>query len=86
MLDDALKPIDDAYLDRRRTILLDTLKTVRPDILITELFPFGRRVLAEEFMALLDASRAMNPRPLRPVLDPRHPRRLLEARADRGGA
>ena len=62
LLDDALKPIDDTYLDRRRTLLLDTLKTVRPDILVTELFPFGRRVLAKEFMALLDASRAMNPR------------------------
>ena len=58
------KPVDDAYLDRRRTILLDTLKTARPDILVTELFPFGRRVLAREFMALLDAARAMNPRPL----------------------
>ena len=35
LLDADLKPVDDSYLDRRRTILLDTLKTVRPDILVT---------------------------------------------------
>ena len=64
LLGEDLEPVDVAYLERRRTLLLDTLKTVRPDILITELFPFGRRVLADEFSALLDAARSSNPRPL----------------------
>jgi predicted glycosyltransferase len=64
LLGEDLAPVDAACLERRRTLLLDTLKTVRPDILITELYPFGRRVLADEFSALLDAARGTNPRPL----------------------
>jgi predicted glycosyltransferase len=64
LLGEDFEPVDAAYLERRRTLLLDTLKTVRPEILITELFPFGRRVLADEFSALLDAARGANPRPL----------------------
>jgi len=64
LLDEDFAPIDAARLETRRALLLDTLKTVRPDILITELFPFGRRVLADEFSALLDAARGLYPRPL----------------------
>ncbi|MBA1158139.1 glycosyltransferase [Microvirga mediterraneensis] len=64
LLGDDLAPVDEAYLERRRVLLLDTLKTARPDLLITELFPFGRRVLADEFSTLLDAARRMSPRPL----------------------
>ncbi|EIM25556.1 glycosyltransferase [Microvirga lotononidis] len=63
LLGDNLAPVDEVYLDKRRALLLDTLRTARPDILITELFPFGRRVLADEFATLLDAARRMNPRP-----------------------
>ncbi|MGO4526220.1 glycosyltransferase [Microvirga sp. 2MCAF35] len=64
LLDEDFRPVDEAYLDGRRILLLDTLKAVRPDILITELFPFGRRILADEFSALLDAARRMDPHPL----------------------
>ena len=64
LLDENLAPVDDAYLARRRDLLLDTLRSTRPDILITELFPFGRRVLAAEFDALLEAARDLSPRPL----------------------
>jgi predicted glycosyltransferase len=64
LLDENLQPIDGAYLEERRMILLDTLRSTQPDILITELFPFGRRVLAGEFMALIEAAHALNPRPL----------------------
>ncbi len=62
LLGEDFAPVDAAHLERRRRLLLDTLETVRPDILVTELFPFGRRVLADEFSALLDAARGMNPR------------------------
>lgn len=55
---------DDGYLAARRTVLLDALDRFAPDALITELFPFGRRVLADEFEALLSAARARTPRPL----------------------
>ncbi|KFG66574.1 glycosyltransferase [Microvirga sp. BSC39] len=63
LLDENLQPIDETYLDRRQAILLDTLRSTRPNILITELFPFGRRVLAGEFTALIEAARRLNPRP-----------------------
>jgi predicted glycosyltransferase len=64
LLDENLHPVDEAYLEERRTMLLDALRSTRPAILITELFPFGRRVLAGEFTALIEAARALNPRPL----------------------
>ncbi len=64
LLDEAGVPVDDSYRGARQDLLLKTLEAVRPDILITELFPFGRRVLAEEFTALIEAARALNPRPL----------------------
>ncbi|WP_158971714.1 glycosyltransferase family protein [Chachezhania sediminis] len=54
---------DDAYLAARRQALLDVLEDTGPDALITELFPFGRRVLSAEFLALLDAAKGMQPRP-----------------------
>lgn len=85
LLDESLQPVDDAYLEERRTILLDTLRSTRPDILITELFPFGRRVLAGEFIALIEAARALNPRPLvlssiRDILvAPAKPERIAQA-------
>jgi predicted glycosyltransferase len=48
---------DAAYLSGRKATLLAALESTAPDILITELFPFGRRVLRDEFLALLEAAR-----------------------------
>jgi predicted glycosyltransferase len=53
-----------AYLGQRRRQLLSALARARPDVVITEQFPFGRRVLAGEFQALLEAVAAMRPAPL----------------------
>jgi predicted glycosyltransferase len=63
LLDASGSPIDDAYLAERRALLLRTLHEARPDIVITELYPFGRRVLAKEFEALLAEARSLKPRP-----------------------
>jgi predicted glycosyltransferase len=52
------------YLQARRELLLRTLDAVRPDALLTELFPFGRRPLREEYLALVRAAREHRPRPL----------------------
>ncbi|WP_230532980.1 glycosyltransferase [Microvirga roseola] len=85
LLDQAGAPVDPAYLEERRDLLLRTLSSVEPDILITELFPFGRRVLAQEFTSLLHAARARRPRPLilcsiRDILaSPSKPERIAEA-------
>src|SRR3712207_1114067 len=64
LLDQNLNPVDDAYLVARKKLLLETLRAAEPDILIIELFPFGRRVLASEFVALIEAARASSPRPI----------------------
>ena len=63
-LDGTGVPASPDYFDRRRSLLLEALAKARPDVVITELFPFGRRVLADEFLALLDAACAMTPRPV----------------------
>ncbi|MCJ2012990.1 glycosyltransferase [Methylobacterium sp. J-076] len=57
-------PADGETLAARRALLLDTLAALAPDAVITELFPFGRRGLAKEFLALVEAARARPERPL----------------------
>ncbi len=51
-------------LAERRSMLCETLLTFRPDALITELFPFGRRNLRGEFRALLQQADRMARRPV----------------------
>jgi predicted glycosyltransferase len=48
---------DESYLNRRKQGALALLAKVAPDVVITELFPFGRRVLKGEFLALLNGAR-----------------------------
>ncbi len=57
-------PANDAYLARRQGVQHDVLIQVQPKVLITELYPFGRRVLRCEFLALLRAANSMAPAPL----------------------
>lgn len=57
-------PIDDAWRDRRRFELLSLLDDVAPDIVVTETYPFGRRMLAFELEPMLAAARARTPRPV----------------------
>ncbi|SEH29976.1 Predicted glycosyl transferase [Methylobacterium sp. 275MFSha3.1] len=64
LLDPDGSPAGPALLERRRALMVDTLAAFEPDAVITELFPFGRRALAAEFLALVDAARARRPRPL----------------------
>jgi predicted glycosyltransferase len=55
---------DAAYLATREAEMAKAVTDIRPDIVITELFPFGRRVLRGEFMALIGAARAQSSRPV----------------------
>lgn len=64
LLDADDQPADATYLARRRAALVATLDPA-PDVVMTELYPFGRRILADEFLALLDATQAL---PRRPVI------------------
>lgn len=63
LLDDTDQPADDALLARRQNLVCKALTDFAPDILITELFPFGRRILSAEFEALLTTAHAQVPRP-----------------------
>ncbi len=64
LIDASGNPVDDGWRAGRRAILLDLLAQRKPDIVITELFPFGRRILEFELLPLLEAARAQRPRPL----------------------
>lgn len=64
LLDALGTPVSAAFLKQRQEDLLDALVSNAPDILITELFPFGRRILRAEFTALLTAARQMPTPPL----------------------
>jgi len=85
LLDEGGARVGPDRLELRKRMLLDAFRSVRPDVVVTELFPFGRRVLAGEFMALVDAARAVAPRPLivasvRDILAcPAKPERIEEA-------
>ncbi|NOD36725.1 MULTISPECIES: glycosyltransferase family protein [unclassified Ruegeria] len=56
---------DAAYHAARTTALVQALKTFQPQVLITELYPFGRRSLAAEFGAALETATKL---PVRPVI------------------
>ncbi len=64
LIDEHGQPISADWKTRRRNALIARFSALRPDVLITELFPFGRRQLEFELLPLLDAARALSPRPL----------------------
>lgn len=49
------RPADAAYRAGRRAALRAALDVARPDALVTELWPFGRRMLTDDFAAACDA-------------------------------
>jgi len=64
LCDGEFRPIDDAYRERRRNLLLDAYERARPCAVLFETFPFGRRSLRFELFPLLDRIDAARPRPL----------------------
>lgn len=88
LLQDDGRPIDDAWRTERRRRLMGLVDAIRPDIVVTETFPFGRRMLAFELGPLLEAARARRPAALtaasiRDILvrkqDPAKEREMAEA-------
>lgn len=59
-------PADDAWRAARARALMETVTAFAPDVLVIELFPFGRRLMRFELLALLDAVTAW-PRPPRVI-------------------
>lgn len=64
LLDDQSAPVDDTYLTERRDAQNAVLNQIHPDVVLTELFPFGRRVLSDEFLSLLQATSGLATRPV----------------------
>lgn len=56
--------VDKEFEARRAALLLETFARVKPDAVIIEAFPFGRRQVRFELLPLLDAITAAAPRPL----------------------
>ncbi|HSA81751.1 MAG TPA: glycosyltransferase [Geminicoccaceae bacterium] len=63
LVDEADRPLDDDLRAARRAQLLALLAALEPRIVITEMFPFGRRAFRFELLPLLEAAAAMRPRP-----------------------
>ena len=62
LVDEALRPVGDAWRRARRDRLLRVLGERRPHVVVTETFPFGRRLLRFELLPLLDRLAAHHPR------------------------
>jgi predicted glycosyltransferase len=62
--DGDFNPVDDAFRARRCELLLDAYDQARPDAVVFETFPFGRRALRFELVPLLERIDVTVPRPL----------------------
>lgn len=57
-------PLDEAWRAARRHHVLEALDRFAPDVLVIELFPFGRRLVEFELLPLLERAHARRPRPI----------------------
>jgi predicted glycosyltransferase len=64
LLDETGAKADAARFQARMDMSREALAKANPDVVITELFPFGRRALAGEFLDLIETARRQKPRPL----------------------
>ena len=84
LLDEAGETVDPERRAARITMLQELAARLRPDVVIVEHFPFGRRQLAAEFLGLIAAAKAARPGALvlssiRDVLVTPRPDRIAEA-------
>jgi predicted glycosyltransferase len=81
LLDEHGKPVDDAWKRRRAAGLIAEFEKAKPDALMVELFPFGRRQMGFELLPLLDkAADALVVCSVRDLIEPR-PERETEVLA-----
>lgn len=80
-------PADTSFLTARQAALLERFRRFCPDVLITELYPFGRRSLKAEFLSLVQTAKAQQVPPvvlssIRDILaPPSKPAKTQEAEA-----
>jgi len=77
LLTEANTAPDDTYWAARQKDLIAELNAAQSDVLLIELFPFGRRKFAREVLALIHAARALPTHPLiissvRDVVEPKN--------------
>ncbi len=65
LLDEHDRPLDDRFRAVRRERLLALFEELRPRVVVTEMFPFGRRAFRFELLPLLEAAARARPRPWR---------------------
>ncbi|MEH6813432.1 MAG: glycosyltransferase, partial [Motiliproteus sp.] len=75
--------LSEEFKSRRRDQLLQSFDRIRPDILVLESYPFGRRQLRWELDPLLETAKNRDPVPLivssvRDILQSRKPERIRE--------
>jgi predicted glycosyltransferase len=64
LVDDAGRPVSDALWRERRVTMESELERLAPDVLLIEMYPFGRRPFRHELLPLLEMAGARRPRPL----------------------
>jgi predicted glycosyltransferase len=64
LLDARGNRVDERWKVRRKQALLDAFEESKPDIVLLEMYPFGRRQFRFELLPLLDSVAAQFPRPL----------------------
>jgi predicted glycosyltransferase len=79
LIDEHGRPVDDAWKARRRDALVSAFQRSAADVLLVELFPFGRRQMRFELLPLLEAAKdTLVVCSVRDLLQPR-PKREAEA-------
>ncbi len=63
LVDAGGRPVDAAFEAARRAALIAAFEEIRPDVLVIEAFPFGRRQVRFELLPLLDHVMALARRP-----------------------
>jgi len=64
LLDEAGNKVDESWKARRKQALLAAFKEAKPDIVLLEMYPFGRRQFRFELLPLLDRVAQLFPKPL----------------------
>ncbi|MFM9844373.1 MAG: glycosyltransferase family protein [Dongiaceae bacterium] len=64
LVDKSGAPVTDALWRARQMMIMSELGDAAPDILVIEMFPFGRRQFRRELIPLLEAAAERRPRPL----------------------
>jgi len=84
LVDTNSDPVGESLFARRKTALVDIARNVRPNVVMIESWPFGRRILGQELLALCEVLHEQQPRPLmacsiRDILQRgRKPKRIVE--------